>query len=856
MFERYVHYSFRALRWKGIFLGVVLCTQILVLCFVSQSFGFDHVLPILFKEKKKPVLHPHVQNVFAEKSEDETGIVWIFFTDKGIFTEETYADKCRQIEVSLSERVRWRRGKVNGTRLVDFHDLPVHDEYIEEILASGAKHRTTTKWFNGISVEISLSSLDTIASLPFVREIRLVNRSEKIPMHPQPSPHRRLQKTPFQLDYGESFDQLQQINVPAVHELGYSGAGVLVCLIDTGFNRTHEALQHIDLVAEWDFINDDGNTQDEPGDPQRQNDHGANVLSIFGGAQPGELYGPAYGASFLLAKTEIAALEQPIEEDYWVEGIEWAEAQGADVVSSSLSYNEWYTYEDMDGNTAITTRAVDLAVSRGIVACNSAGNSRMYPWFYISAPADADSVIACGAVDANGTIGISSSGGPTADGRIKPEVVARGVLTRYASPGDPEGYLRGDGTSLSTPLVAGSAALILEAHPDWTSMQVREALMMTADRADHPDTVYGWGLIDVLAAIAYECDIEVTTPDGGEGLIAGETTMITWTSENTTGEVSVTYSTDGGADWDTIETIVPDNGSYEWTVPYTPSENVVVKICDVDYPTCYDQSDDSFTIILPCVFTIDTPIGGESWCVGEERSITWSSQVTSGQVAIEYSTDGGTQWFSVVPATPDVGTYLWTVPQTVSINCFLKIYDVEIPVCFDQTAAPFKISECGDLTIVTENLPDGEITCRYEEILRAAGGVLPYSWSVVDGVLPSGLNVEGATGRISGRPDSLGTFGFTVEIEDDQGATGTGVLTLTIVEYTGMKSDPTFDCEINILDALMTINIILENISPSPEENWAADCNGAVGHCDGDGTVDILDVIKIVNLVLGIDECQ
>lgn len=147
------------------------------------------------------------------------------------------------------------------------------------------------------------------------------------------------------------------------------------------------------------------------------------------------------------------------------------------------------------------------------------------------------------------------------------------------------------------------------------------------------------------------------------------------------------------------------------------------------------------------------------------------------------------------------------------------------------------------------------IRCRYEDILMATGGVLPYSWSLVDGALPPGLNIEGATGLITGRPDSLGTFGFTVKIEDGLGATGTREFTVTIIDYSGMKGDPTLDCEINILDALMTINMILEHLSPSPEETWAANCNGALGNCSGDGTVDILDVIKIVNLILGIDEC-
>ncbi|MCH7732685.1 MAG: S8 family peptidase, partial [Candidatus Marinimicrobia bacterium] len=177
---------------------------------------------------------------------------------------------------------------------------------------------------------------------------------------------------------------------------------------------------------------------------------------------------------------------------------------GADVVSSSLGYLDWYTYPDMDGNTAVTTKAMDIAASVGIVCVTAAGNEGDDDWYYIIAPADADSVISVGAVDMNGVIAGFSSHGPTYDGRIKPEVCARGVSTVCASPFNVDQYTRKGGTSLSTPLVAGAAAVILSAHPDWTPMMVREALMKTASRADYPDNSYGWGVIDVWEAIRFD----------------------------------------------------------------------------------------------------------------------------------------------------------------------------------------------------------------------------------------------------------------------------------------------------------------------------------------------------------------
>ncbi|MBU1936733.1 S8 family peptidase, partial [bacterium] len=206
----------------------------------------------------------------------------------------------------------------------------------------------------------------------------------------------------------------------------------------------------------------------------------------------------------ICGKTEDVRSETPVEEDYYVAGLEWAEDLGADVVSSSLGYIAWYTFEDMDGNTAVTTIAVDIAVSRGIVVCTAAGNERDDPWGHIISPADADSVIAVGAVDSYGIISDFSSPGPTYDGRTKPEVCAQGVETYAAVPWfGTDGYWRVSGTSLSTPIVAGICVLLLEAHPDWTPIQLREALLMTANQASSPDNDYGWGIPDGVAALDY-----------------------------------------------------------------------------------------------------------------------------------------------------------------------------------------------------------------------------------------------------------------------------------------------------------------------------------------------------------------
>jgi serine protease AprX len=305
------------------------------------------------------------------------------------------------------------------------------------------------------------------------------------------------------LNYGDCFSQIHPIQVDQLHDAGYSGAGVIVCMLDTGFLRTHAALTNVHVIAEYDFVQGDSVTSNQAGDDPHQHDHGTLTLSIIAGYDPGHLIGPAYGADYVLAKTETISSETPIEEDWWVAGAEWADSLGADVISSSLGYFDWYTYEDMDGNTAVTTIGADMAVANGICVVNAAGNEGADTWHYIIAPADGDSVITVGAVDSVGVIAPYSSRGPTYDGRTKPDVCAMGSGTIFAVAGTVADYRRGTGTSLSTPLVAGVAALLIQAHPTWTPVQVREALRTTALRASHPDDDYGWGLIQGMSAAGY-----------------------------------------------------------------------------------------------------------------------------------------------------------------------------------------------------------------------------------------------------------------------------------------------------------------------------------------------------------------
>ncbi len=479
-----------------------------VLLLGTLTSAWGQIRSDLASPLQRPKIGSRLQAVVKGKTPAENIDVWLFFTDKGVFDDGAYRRAIEYQRKELNPHARARRLKVRDREnLVDFADLPLHRPYIQEVLDTGVTLRARSRWLNAISIRARGDQISRLLKFPFVSSLRLVAGGRRRELVFQevgpvgPSISRRLV-----LDYGPSYAQLDQIAVPQFHQwleqndLGPPGEDVRICLLDTGFDLTHETLQHVDIIAGRDFINDDDVVVDETGDPPGQDSHGTVVLSLIGGYCPGQLIGPAFGASFLLGKTEDISSEQPIEEDYWVEGIEWAEGLGADVVSSSLGYMDWYEYEDMDGGTAVTTVAADLAASRGVVVVTAAGNEGNSYWRYIIAPADGEQVIAVGAVDTTGTRADFSSLGPTYDGRIKPDVMACGLHTYVANPDDAHGYYRSVGTSLSTPLVAGVAVLLLQADSTMTPAQVGNALRSTADRALHPDNFYGWGVIDADAA--------------------------------------------------------------------------------------------------------------------------------------------------------------------------------------------------------------------------------------------------------------------------------------------------------------------------------------------------------------------
>jgi len=442
-------------------------------------------------------------------------VVLVYFKDKGARHTSSFNDASRLLSpASIERRLRFR----SPDRVIDESDYPLNSSYVESVSRMVMNVRHELKWFNAVSVTATKEEIESIRQLPFVSQVEMVGRWKKKqdeiaqPLGKEPTPPAQPLGT-TSLNYGTSFNQVNTIHVPPVHDLGIFGQGVVICLMDNGFrNPLHQAFDSMVIIATHDFV--DHKTSVIPNDPDATfGSHGIWTLSTIGGNFPGQLIGPAFKAHFLLTRTENDSSETPIEEDNWVAALQWADSIGVDVTSTSLGYLGFdapytsLTAADMNGHTAIISQAAAHGAALGIVVVNAAGNNGGGDGIHntLNAPADADSIITAGAIDATGTRAVFSSVGPTTDipARIKPDVMAMGVSTKAASSTDTVGYVSVSGTSFACPLSAGVAALIRSANPSLTPLQVRDAMRNTANNAATPNNLYGWGILNADSALKY-----------------------------------------------------------------------------------------------------------------------------------------------------------------------------------------------------------------------------------------------------------------------------------------------------------------------------------------------------------------
>lgn len=417
-------------------------------------------------------------------------------------------------EEFLSEKAIARRQQANIA--TDYRDLPISPTYVETIKNSGYHITHRIKWLNTLIVEGD--SQEQLAVLPFVSHIKeasvLSDRStvkpffdaETIGANPATVKNTVNQRDDNVYSYGEALNQIEMLNGHMVHNAGYDGHGMTIAVLDAGFRKVDQMEAFDSLWMNEQILGTRNYVNDEDVFNPSISSHGTSVLSTMGGNLPGQIVGTAPKADFWLVRTEDATDEYLLEEYYWVDGAEFADSVGADIINSSLGYTNGFndpdnnhTYEDMDGDTAPVTIGADIAAEKGILVVNSAGNSGSGSWFYIGAPADGDSVMAVGAVDGSGNYVSFSSKGPTYDGRIKPDVAAKGSGATVAS--EWGGVTYASGTSFSSPIMAGMVASIWQANPYLSNMELISLIREHGSQASEPDSLLGYGIPDFGAML-------------------------------------------------------------------------------------------------------------------------------------------------------------------------------------------------------------------------------------------------------------------------------------------------------------------------------------------------------------------
>ena len=424
---------------------------------------------------------------------------WVFFEDKNESVESF------QLSDFLSTESILRRAEQG----IDVHvnDFPVSTSYINAVKDLGFEVYRSSRWLNAISVFIEdKNELALISELDFVSKIQKVKSYSRI---------NAIEELGLDLEivansYGPSFGQIAQLNGHLVHEQGYKGQGRIIAVMDASFYRVDE-LRMFDslwtnnqILDTWDYVLN----QELNYDIDTIGYHGTMVLSCMGGNMQDSLIGTAPSASYMLFRTEDTSSETLTEEDNWVAAAEQADALGAHVINTSLGYSNLtddpentHTYSDMDGNTTVITIAADIAASKGMLVVNSAGNSGGSEWYYITAPADGDSVLTIGAIGADSVLTSFSSHGPTADGRMKPNVVAQGLYSVVCNLQD--GIRTANGTSFSSPILAGMAASVWSAMPEVSSMDIFNLIQESGHLFPEGNNDYGYGVPNFYEVFQY-----------------------------------------------------------------------------------------------------------------------------------------------------------------------------------------------------------------------------------------------------------------------------------------------------------------------------------------------------------------
>ena len=435
---------------------------------------------------------------------------WVYFKNKPSAT--TFLANPLSM---LTQRALDRRVAQNIS--LDITDVPVEQSYITQIAATtGITVMAKSRWMNALHIRGTQTNIQALTNLSFVNHITFANHSlnpgGRVSQNNKISSVNKQFETQVIYNYGDSQNQIEMLNGHLLHQQNYTGQGKVIAVLDSGFLGVNTAIPFQNLITNNQILGG-YNFPDQNTNYFSRHNHGSNVLSTMGGFAEGQLVGTAPSAQYYLFITEDINSENPVEESYWVEGAELADYYGADVINSSLGYfgydnpNYSHDYNDMIGNKTFSSRGANMAFNKGIVVVISAGNSGSSNEPHIGTPADAIGALTIGAVNSLEQYATFSSIGPSFDGRIKPDVCAKGLGTTVCSPTGT--IYNSSGTSFSSPVIAGMVATFWSAVPNLTAQQVVQFIKQSSDNYSNPTIQKGYGIPDFQLALTAALNMEI-----------------------------------------------------------------------------------------------------------------------------------------------------------------------------------------------------------------------------------------------------------------------------------------------------------------------------------------------------------
>lgn len=503
-----------------------------------------------------------------------------------------------------------RRTKYNIA--IDSTDLPVPSTYVTQIKnITNVTVLNVSKWLNAVDIQTSdPNAITAINALPFVQSTsglaaridngRVPNKfNEEVLTAPSITSRIGGIEGDF-FNYGtSSYNEIHLHKGEFLHNIGLRGQGMLITMLDAGyFNYTtlksfDSAILNGQILGTWDFVNRETSVTEDYL-------HGMQCLSTIAANIPGQFVGKAPKANFYLFRTEDVNSEYPIEEFNWTCGAERADSSGSDVISSSLGYNTFdnatfnHTYAEMNGNTTMITKAADLAAKKGMIIFNAAGNEGTNSWHFLIAPADGDSVVAVGAVNAAGAVGSFSSYGPSADGRIKPDISSVGVSSLVQATNNTVGT--SNGTSFACPNMAGLGTCLWQGFPEVNNMRIIRALKEASSIYSTPNDRIGYGIPDMKLAFSTLL-IEYATSNAS---INNCTVTLNWNSKDVSlMRYEIERKLPGEINYSKIADVNPQAGSVLANHSYTLNNSLTTTAGTVSYRIrqIIDTSSASFTAV-------------------------------------------------------------------------------------------------------------------------------------------------------------------------------------------------------------------------------------------------------------------